>query len=76
WKTPMGISYIVCGPPDYVECQGQLNEVWYYDLGGNQSFAIPFRQSFEHENERYFEIVPFSVNDLVWDEFVNRWRRQ
>ncbi|MGA7162231.1 MAG: GWxTD domain-containing protein [Bacteroidota bacterium] len=76
WKTPMGISYIVCGPPDNIDCQGLLNEVWYYDIGGNASFAIPFRQSFELDNERYFEIIPYSVNDLIWDEFVNRWRRQ
>jgi GWxTD domain-containing protein len=76
WKTPMGISYIICGPPDFVECQGLTTEVWYYDIGSNRSFTIPFRQSFEHEDERYYEIVPFSVNDFIWADFVNRWRRQ
>jgi GWxTD domain-containing protein len=76
WKTPMGISYIICGPPDYVECRGLTTEVWYYDIGSSRSFAIPFRQSFEHDNERYFEIVPFSVNDFMWGDFVNQWRRQ
>ena len=76
WKTPMGIVYIVCGAPDYVECQGYTTEVWYYDIGNNRSFAIQFRQNFEHENERYYEIVPFSVNAFIWDDFVNRWRRQ
>ena len=76
WKTPMGIAYIICGPPDYVECQGLTTEVWYYDIGSNRSFAIPFRLSFERDNERYYELVPFSLNDFIWGDFVNRWRRQ
>jgi GWxTD domain-containing protein len=76
WKTPMGISYIVCGSPDYVECRGLVNEVWYYDLGNSRAFAISFRKTFEFENGRYFEIVPFSVNDFIWGDFVSRWRRQ
>jgi GWxTD domain-containing protein len=76
WQTPMGITYIVCGPPDYVECQGLINEVWYYDLGGNRGLAVPFRQNLENEIGRYYEIVPFSVNDFLWQQFVDRWRRQ
>lgn len=76
WKTPMGISYIICGAPDYVECQGLTSEVWYYDMGGNRTFSIPFRQSSDRDNERYYEIVPFSVNEFIWGDFVNRWRRQ
>jgi len=76
WRTPMGISYIVCGAPDYVECQGLSNEVWYYDIGSNRSFTIPFREIYPGSSERYFEIAPYSVNDFVWSEFVNRWRRQ
>lgn len=75
WKTPMGITYIVCGPPDYVECQGMVSEVWYYDLGGNRGFVVPFRQSYENELGRYYEIVPFAVNDFLWQQFVDRWRR-
>lgn len=76
WKTPMGIVYIVCGPPDYIDCQGRINEVWYYDLGGNRAFAIPFRQSYEIDYDRYFEIAPFTVNDFLWQQFVDRWKRQ
>ena len=76
WRTPMGISYIICGPPDYVECQGGSNEVWYYDIGNNRSFTIPFRESYTHGNDRYFEIAPYSINTFMWSEFVNRWRRQ
>ncbi len=76
WKTPMGITYIICGPPDYVECQGFGNEIWYYDLGSNRALSIPFRLNLENEFGRYYEIVPFSVNDYFWQQFVDRWRRQ
>jgi GWxTD domain-containing protein len=76
WKTPMGITYIICGPPDYVECQGFGNEIWYYDLGGNRGLSVPFRLNLENEFGKYYEIVPFSVNDYLWQQFVDRWRRQ
>jgi len=76
WKTPMGITYIICGPPDYVECQGFGNETWYYDLGGNRALSVPFRLSLENEFGKYYEIVPFSVSDYLWQQIVDRWRRQ
>ena len=76
WKTPMGIVYIVCGPPDYVECRGRVDEVWSYDLGGNSAFVVPFRQSLVIDYDRYFELPPFSINEFTWDQFVDRWRRQ
>ncbi len=76
WKTPMGIAYIVCGAPDYVECQRYLSEIWYYDIGGNRAFAIPFRQRNDAPYDRYFEITPFSVSDYVWESFVYQWRKQ
>jgi len=75
WKTPMGISYIICGPPDFVDCQGGTNELWYYDLGNNRSFIIPLRRNYGNVNEPYYEIPPFSVSDFIWGDFVNRWRR-
>ena len=75
WKTPMGIVYIVCGPPDYIDCQGRISEVWYYDLGGNRAFPIPFRQSYEVDYDRYFEIAPFTVNDFLWQQFVDKWKK-
>ena len=76
WKTPMGITYIICGPPDYVECQGFANEIWYYDLGGNRALSVPFRLNLENEFGKYYEIIPFSVNNYLWQQFVDRWRRQ
>ena len=76
WKTPMGITYIVCGPPDYVECQGSGNEVWYYDLGGNRALTVSFRLNHENEFGKYYEITPFSLNDYLWQQCIDRWRRQ
>ncbi len=76
WKTPMGITYIICGPPDYVECPGFGNEIWYYDLGGNRAVSVPFRLNLKNEFGKYYEIIPFSVNQYLWQQFVDRWRRQ
>lgn len=76
WKTPMGITYIICGPPDYVDCRGYSNEIWYYDMGGNRALSVPFRLNLENEFGKYYEIVAFSVNEYLWQQFIDRWRRQ
>ncbi len=39
WRTPMGISYIVCGSPDYVECQGNQTEYWSLRPGKQPEFC-------------------------------------
>jgi GWxTD domain-containing protein len=75
WKTPMGITYVVCGPPDNVECAGRLTETWYYNIG-DRAFAIPFRQMSEDADMPYFEMVPNSINESLWAYFVDNWRRQ
>ncbi len=74
WKTPMGIVYIVCGPPDIVDCQGGMDETWYYDVGGNRPFTVPFRLNPADEFGRYYEVATFSLNDYFWQQFVDRWR--
>ena len=74
WKTPMGITYIVCGPPDIVDCQGGMDETWYYDMGGTRAFTVPFRLNPGDEFGRYYEVVPFFLNDYFWQQFVDRWR--
>ena len=38
----MGISYIICGAPDYVECQGLTSEVWDATWGGTALFLYHF----------------------------------
>jgi GWxTD domain-containing protein len=76
WRTPMGATYIVCGTPDYVECQGGMNEVWYYGAG-NQVAAVTFRDDYHQDDEEpFYRIVPFSTNDFFWRSCVDRWRRR
>ena len=50
--------------------------MWYYDIGGNRAFAVPFRQSYDVEYDRYFEVAPFTVNEFLWQQFVDKWKRQ
>lgn len=71
-ETPMGIIHIICGIPDYIECRGGTVETWYYNIG-ERSFPIQFRR--EIESMAYYTMVPFSVNDAVWQYFIDRWRR-
>jgi GWxTD domain-containing protein len=74
-RTPMGIVYIICGVPDYVDCRSPLTEQWYYTLG-EQTFAVQFRRSTEDTQSPYFEVVPFSVNDTFWQYCIDQWRRK
>ena len=76
WKTPMGIVYIVCGPPDYVECRNTTDEIWAYDLGENVPLTFTFRQNLAVDVDKYFDLVPFSVNGIIWGQLLERWRRQ
>ncbi len=71
-ETSMGIVHIICGIPDYIECRGGTMETWYYNIG-ERSFPLQFRR--ENENIAYYTLVPFSVNDGLWQYFVDRWRR-
>jgi GWxTD domain-containing protein len=75
WKTPMGIVYLVCGPPEYVDCQASLYETWYY-TAGNTTLSISFRMVPQSDDTEpvYYEIVPYSINDYAWQYFVDRWR--
>jgi GWxTD domain-containing protein len=72
-ETPMGMVFIICGVPDYIECRDGIIETWYYNYG-EQSFSIPFRR--EKENSIYFTLQPFSVNESLWQYYIDRWRRK
>jgi GWxTD domain-containing protein len=74
WRSPMGITYIVCGVPDYVDCQGSIQEVWYYGIG-NRVLEVPFRLEYQSSDEGNYELIPFSVNEMYWQYFIDRWRR-
>ncbi len=77
WRTPMGMFYVVCGPPDNVDCEGAWSENWSYVQSSMQAtMTIAFRLARETENidDRYYEIENvYSTTDL-WDYYVNQWR--
>ncbi len=72
-STPMGIAFIVCGPPDYVECRGPYYETWFYHLG-DRAFSIQFRR--ENDQFPYYEMIPFSVNETLWQYYIDQWRKK
>ncbi len=72
-ETPMGIVFIICGIPDYIECRGGIMENWFYNFG-ERSFPIQFRR--EKENIAYYTLQPFSINESLWQYYIDRWRRK
>lgn len=74
-KTPMGIVYIICGIPDYVDCRSALAENWYYTIG-ERTFAVQFRRSSDQTDSPYFELMPFSVSDTFWQYCIDQWRKK
>jgi GWxTD domain-containing protein len=71
-ETAMGIVYIVCGTPEYIECRGPYTETWIYAIG-DRAFPVQFRRDDNGSTE--FELPPFSLNEYVWQYFIDRWRR-
>ncbi len=76
WRTPMGMVYIVAGPPTDVDCQGSVSETWSYDY--QQGYAIFLFQTNgtpQQGPERpYYSLLRYPVQD-VWQSFVDRWKR-
>ncbi len=73
--TPMGIVYMICGTPDYIDCRGSYMENWYYSIG-ERTFVAQFRPVKESAGIPYYELVPFSVNEAFWQYSIDRWRRR
>lgn len=77
WRTPMGMFYIVCGPPDNVDCEGTWNERWSYIQSSSQnSMTIAFRlakDTQDIDNRFYWVDNVYSTADL-WDYYVAKWR--
>lgn len=71
-ETAMGIVYIVCGIPDHIECRGSYAETWVYAIG-DRAFPVQFRR--DEKGSTQFELPPFSLNEYVWQYFIDRWRR-
>lgn len=74
-RTPMGIVYIICGIPDYVDCRSDLFETWYYTLG-ERTYSVQFRVVGDRNQKTYFELTPFSVNELFWQYHIDQWRKK
>jgi GWxTD domain-containing protein len=72
-RTAMGIVYFICGVPDFIDCRGSFMETWFYNIG-ERAYAFQFRRSGEKDN--HFELTPYSVNESVWQYFVDRWRKK
>ncbi len=74
WRTPMGMVYIVIGPPDQVTCQS-YDEYWGYEYQQSLavfSFGITPEMRFA---ERPIYILANSPGDSFWSNYIYRWRR-
>ncbi len=77
WRTPMGMFYVICGPPDYVECRGAYSERWVYTQASTNKFIqVDFKLVRDAENpeERYYGVENVSSNLDFWSYYVSRWR--
>jgi GWxTD domain-containing protein len=77
WKTPMGMFFVVCGPPDNVECTGAWDEKWSYIQPSTQNYmTINFRLANNAQNidDRFYGIENIYSTADLWDYYVNQWR--
>lgn len=77
WRTPMGMFYIICGPPDYVECRGAYSERWtYMQPSTNDRVVIEYRLSRDTDNpdDRYYGVENLYASLDFWSYYVSRWR--
>ncbi|MFZ4621076.1 MAG: GWxTD domain-containing protein [Bacteroidota bacterium] len=72
-RTAMGIVYIVCGTPDMIDCKGDFTESWYYNIG-ERTYSVEYRSA--DDKNHTFELVPFSVSDILWQYSLDQWRRK
>ncbi len=77
WQTPMGMFYVICGAPDYVECRGPMYERWtYIKPSTQQQLIVDFRLNGEPTDpgERYYGLENVYSNVDFWSQYINRWR--
>lgn len=77
WRTPMGMFFIICGPPDYVECRGVYSERWVYMQASTNRFVqVDFRLVRDTKNpaDRYYGVENLYSNLDFWSYYVARWR--
>jgi GWxTD domain-containing protein len=77
WKTPMGMMYIICGPPDYVDCRGSFSERWMYiKTSTDDRVVADFRltRATKSPADRYYTMDHLYSNLDFWSYYVSRWR--
>ncbi len=77
WRTPMGMFYVICGPPDFVECRGAFSERWMYIRSStNDRVVVDFRLTRDTDNpeDRYYGVENIYSNLDFWSYYVSRWR--
>jgi GWxTD domain-containing protein len=75
WRTPMGMVYIVAGPPSDFQCQPGSSETWYYDYQqGYVSFAFQTVPGLQSDGRRFYTLAGYP-SENIWYSFIRRWRK-
>lgn len=75
WRTPMGMVYIIAGPPAEFECMPGRSETWYYDYQQGYAPFVFQTNPLVEENDRSLYLLTGYPSENVWSTFVYRWRR-
>jgi GWxTD domain-containing protein len=75
WRTPMGMVYIVAGPPVDFQCQPGSSETWLYEYQqGYVSFVFQTMTSFRSNGQPFYTLAGYP-SENIWYSFVRRWRK-
>ena len=75
WRTPMGMVYIIAGPPSDFQCQPGHSEMWYYDYQqGYVSFAFQTVPGLQSDGRPFYTLSGYPTEN-IWYSFAHRWRR-
>ncbi len=75
WRTPMGMVYIVAGPPADLECQSGMSETWYYDFQQGYAMFVFQTSSVAQSGDRPIFTLTGYPPENVWSTFIYRWHR-
>ncbi|MCD4701389.1 MAG: GWxTD domain-containing protein [Candidatus Aegiribacteria sp.] len=75
WRTDRGRVYVIYGPPDDIESvllQGRQvpHEIWYYYVGGNESFVFADRNG-TGNYEQVYSSVEGEVSYTNWESMIS-----
>jgi GWxTD domain-containing protein len=75
WRTPMGMVYIVAGPPSDFQCQPGSSETWFYEYQqGYVSFVFQAFTGFRSNGQRFYTLAGYP-SENIWYSFIRRWRK-